>query len=279
MPELPEVETVCRGLAKALTGARVVEARAYRADLRAPLPADLAHRLKNRRFQAITRRAKYILIALDKDETLLLHLGMSGRMTIHQAPQAPGKHDHVTMRFDNGAFLCFNDPRRFGLCDLVASRDLAAHQWLRHLGIEPLSDDLTPEALLQRFKGKKTAIKLTLLDQTLIAGIGNIYACEALYHAGIHPERAAGSCTKAQIAKLIPAIRNVLNAAIAAGGSSLRDYVQSDGELGWFQNQFAVYAREGQPCPDCTCNPAKTGGIRRITQGGRSTFFCATKQK
>lgn len=278
MPELPEVETVCRGLAKALNSARIVKAETHRPDLRIPLPKNLAERLKGRRIQTIHRRAKYILIDLDKGETLLLHLGMSGRMVIGKERVRPEKHDHIVFHFDNGLHVHFNDPRRFGMCDLIKTKDLPKYKLLKHVGIEPLEKGLTPEFLATKFKGKKTTIKAALLDQRVIAGIGNIYACEALFHAGISPKRLAGKCTKEQLAKLPGAIRKVLNAAIKAGGSSLRDYVQADGELGYFQHHFAVYDREGKPCPSCVCDLSKTGGVQRIPQGGRSTFYCKTKQ-
>jgi formamidopyrimidine-DNA glycosylase len=272
MPELPEVETVCRGLAKALTGARIVSADVRRPDLRFPFPKNLAAKLKGRRVESITRRAKYILIELDKGETLVLHLGMSGRMVITQKTVKPDTHDHLIFRFSNGAFVRFNDPRRFGLCDLIATKELEKHKLFRHLGIEPLGKDLSPAFLAAKFRGKKTSVKAALLDQRLVVGVGNIYASEALFHARISPKRLAGKCSKGQIARLVPAIRKVLKEAINAGGSSLRDYVQADGELGNFQNRFAVYDREGKACFGC-----KTG-IRRITQAGRSTFYCPVEQ-
>jgi formamidopyrimidine-DNA glycosylase len=279
MPELPEVETVCRGLSKALTGARITEFEQHRGDLRTKLPKNLPARLKGRRIEAIQRRAKYILITLDRDETLLIHLGMSGRMVLsHDDKKLPAKHDHLVFHFDNGVTLRFNDPRRFGMCDLVADKDLPRHKLLRALGLEPLSPALTAKTLAAKFKGKKTSVKDALLDQRLIAGIGNIYACEALFYAGISPKRKAGACRKEQITRLVPAIRKVLKAAIAAGGSSLRDYVQADGELGYFQHHFAVYGRAGKPCPGCRCDAKKTGGIKRFAQGGRSSFYCPVKQ-
>jgi len=279
MPELPEVETVCRGLAKPLVGARITHAAAHRADLRAPLPHNLGTRLKGHKIIAVTRRAKYILIALDNNETLLLHLGMSGRMVLSHDDAPLQKHDHISLAFDNGVHTRFNDPRRFGYCDLVPTAKLSEHKLLKNLGIEPLSQDFIPAKLAELLKGRKTSIKAALLDQRLVVGIGNIYACEALFRAGIKPMRAAGKCKQPEIKILADAIRYVLNAAIKAGGSSLRDYVQADGKLGYFQNQFAVYGREGQPCPGCTCKVAKTGGIKRVPQGGRSTFYCTTKQK
>ncbi len=278
MPELPEVETVCRGLAKALTGLRFVEVEQHRADLRAPMPKNLAARLKGRRIVAIKRRAKYILIGLDNHETLLLHLGMSGRVIVSHEKTTSGKHDHLIFHFDDGAIVTFNDPRRFGLCDLIRDTDVSQHRLLRHLGLEPLEKDFTPEALAELLKGKKTSIKIALMDQRLVVGIGNIYASEALFRAGISPKRQAGKCRAQDIAVLVPAIRKVLNDAIRAGGSSLRDYRQADGELGYFQHHFAVYGRAGQPCPGCTCDTPRTGGIKQITQGGRSTYYCPVRQ-
>jgi formamidopyrimidine-DNA glycosylase len=279
MPELPEVETVCRGLAKVLTGARITSVDVRRPDLRVPLPKGLAARLKGQRVFKIERRAKYIVMELDGGDTLLLHLGMSGRMVIMHKAKKPEKHDHLIFEFDNGTYLHFNDPRRFGLCDLIPTTDLATHKLLRHLGIEPLGPDLTPAHLAEKFKGKKTSVKVALMDQRLVVGVGNIYASEALFYAGISPKRRAGSCSREQIAKLVPAIKKVLRAAIKAGGSSLRDYVQADGELGYFQHQFAVYDRAGEACRSCKCDVKKTGGIERIAQAGRSSFYCARRQK
>jgi formamidopyrimidine-DNA glycosylase len=279
MPELPEVETVCRGLAKACTGTRICSVDVYRHDLRMPLPENLAARLKKRRIEKITRRAKYILISLDNNETLILHLGMSGRITITQTASKAIKHDHLVFHFENGLHAYFNDPRRFGLCDLIPTKDLPQHKLFCHLGIEPLEPGLSPATLMAKFAGKKTSIKAALLDQRMVVGIGNIYACEALYHAGINPKRRASACTKEQIAKLVSAIRKVLKEAIKVGGSSLRNYVHTDGKIGSFQNRFAVYSHEHKKCPGCICHADKSGGIRRITQAGRSTFYCPTKQK
>lgn len=278
MPELPEVEIVCRGLAKSLKGKRIVAVEQHRLALRTPLPKNLAARLKGRCVLDVVRRAKYIQIFLSGDVVLLLHLGMSGRLLITPAAAKAGKHDHLVFHFEGNTCVKFNDPRRFGACDLVDAAKLPEHTWLRHLGIEPLGKTLTPVWLRERFKGKTTSVKTALMDQRLVVGIGNIYASEALFYAGISPKRRAGACRPEQLAKLVPAIRKVLKAAIAAGGSSLRDYRQTDGELGYFQHHFAVYGREGEACPGCTCAIRKTGGIRRMTQGGRSSFYCATKQ-
>ncbi len=282
MPELPEVETVCVGLAKVLVGMRFAQVEPRRRDLRVPFPPDLAERLMGRSVVSVTRRAKYILMELDGDDMLLLHLGMSGRLTVGPDNGAPpGKHDHLICRFAGGdgpVVMTFTDPRRFGLCDLLPKAVVSQHKLLRGLGVEPLGPELTPAWLGERLRGKTTTIKAALLDQRLIAGLGNIYVCEALFHAGIRPTRRAGLCSQAQIAKLVPAIRKVLRAAIAAGGSSLRDYAHTDGRLGYFQHQFCVYDREGEPCPGCACSLSKTHGIRRVRQGGRSSFYCATKQ-
>jgi formamidopyrimidine-DNA glycosylase len=278
MPELPEVETTCRGLAKQLVGRTLTGCTIRRAGLRIAFPARLAEAVSGQQVVAITRRAKYIVIELGNDQALLLHLGMSGRLLVQfDAAYDPLKHDHLVLDFDGGRVV-FNDPRRFGLCDLVPVAELPQHRLLKNLGIEPLGKELTADWLWQKLRAKKTSIKAALLDQRLIVGIGNIYACEALFHAGIKPTKRADQCTRAQIDKLVPAIKQVLTAAIKAGGSSLRDYVHSDGKLGYFQNNFAVYDREGQGCPGCTCNIKQTGGIQRVPQGGRSSFWCARKQ-
>ena len=281
MPELPEVETVCRGLARVLKGKRILRVELRRAGMRFPFPHGFSERLAGRKIIGVTRRAKYILVELDKDEILLIHLGMSGRLVFSKDDGAPhAKHDHVIFHFMNGgkSLLRFNDPRRFGVCDLVTKTGLAQHKLLRHLGIEPLGPELTPAWMKQKLCGKKTTIKAALMDQRLIAGLGNIYVCEALFYAGISPKRRAGACTSKQIGKLAPAIRKVLRTAIKAGGSSLRDYVQSDGNRGLFQNHFAVYNREGKRCHGCMCDVAKTGGIKRLAQGDRSSFYCPRKQ-
>ena len=281
MPELPEVETTVRGLRTALTGAVFDHVDQHRPALRLPLPPDLTQRLRGKRIATITRRAKYILMQLDNGETLLLHLGMAGRLVVAHKELAVerGKHDHLVFVFKDGTRLSFNDPRCFGLCDLVAKGELAAHRLLRHIGIEPLEKELTPAWLAARLKGKTASIKDALLDQTIVAGIGNIYACEALFYAGISPRKQAGKCRPAALQALVPAIRKVLNASIKAGGSSLRDYRHVSGELGHFQKQFAVYGNAGEPCKGCDCDLAKTGGVQRIRQGGRSTFYCQVKQR
>jgi formamidopyrimidine-DNA glycosylase len=276
MPELPEVETVRRGLAMALEGRRLDRVVVLRPDLRRPFPEDFAHRLEGRRILSLGRRAKYLTLTLDDGWTVLSHLGMSGRMLVGPADDAaPGKHDHVILHTDQGMRVIFNDPRRFGMMDLVSSIALAEHPLLRDLGPEPLEGSFTAQVLIARLRGRSTPIKSALLDQTLVAGLGNIYVNEALFRAHIAPTRDAGSVSSADAKRLVTAIKAVLTEAIAVGGSSLRDHRRPDGELGYFQHSFAVYDREGQPCPDCNC----TTGITRVVQSGRSSFYCAKRQR
>ena len=280
MPELPEVETVLRGLAPHLEGRVIARAEVRRPDLRRPLPPDLVQVLTGARVVGLRRRSKYLLADLDGRGTLLLHLGMSGRLLIeggatadyHRDPAILPRHDHVVLTTDQGTTVTFNDARRFGMVDLLREGDEPAA--FARLGPEPLSDDFTPEVLAAALKGRATAIKLALLDQRIVAGLGNIYVLESLHRAGIDPRRAAGRIGRARIESLTAHIRDVLSEAIVAGGSSLRDHRQATGELGYFQHSFRVYDREGAPCP----TPGCTGGIRRITQAGRSSFFCATCQ-
>lgn len=280
MPELPEVETVARGLALKMDGRRLVRVDQRRADLRRPFPADFVHRLTGRRVESVGRRAKYILIRLDDGLVLLVHLGMSGSMVVARAADAgpPGRHDHVVMTTDDGSVITFNDPRRFGLMDLVAEADLPRHPLLADLGPEPLGNGFSADILSRRLADRRSPIKTVLLDQTVVAGLGNIYVAEALFRAGIDPTRPAATVAGAPAERLAPAIVAVLTEAIAAGGSSLRDFVQADGELGYFQHSFAVYGREGEACRGCDCDVAVTGGVRRLTQAGRSTFFCPRRQ-
>ena len=263
MPELPEVETTVRGLARVLDGKRIASVQARRPDLRRALPVDLGQRLTGARVSGLRRRAKYGLIDTNRGDTLVFHLGMSGHWRVD--PSEIGKHDHFIIETDEGRRVALNDARRFGSLDLVPTGDLDRWPTFEALGPEPF--DLDPEDLRRRLKGRKAAIKLLLLDQGIVAGLGNIYVCEALYRAGIHPARAGGSLSLKRLKRLVPAIRDVLAEAIAAGGSTLRDFVSPDGELGYFSKAFAVYDREGQPCG---CG----GTVRRIVQGGRSTFYC-----
>lgn len=274
MPELPEVETTRRGLALRLEGRRIDRIEARRPDLRFPLPKDFAARIRGRRVEALERRAKYILIRLDGGLVWLIHLGMSGRMVLRQGwPNEIGPHDHVLFATDEGWTVVFNDARRFGMMDLIEPEALAGHKLLAGLGPEPLDAAFTADVLAAALRGKKTPMKAALLDQTVVAGLGNIYVCEALFRAGIDPRKLAGSVKPERLAKLVPAIKAVLREAVKAGGSSLRDYVQSDGELGYFQTRFRVYDREGQDCVTCS-RP-----VRRIVQSGRSTFYCGSCQK
>jgi formamidopyrimidine-DNA glycosylase len=275
MPELPEVETVRRGLALKISGRRIVRAELRRADLRRPFPPALAARLDGARIGALCRRGKYILIELDTDGLLLLHLGMSGRVTAGSESPPAGPHDHLLLTLDDGTVIRYNDARRFGTIDYLRRDEVARHPLLAGLGPEPLADGFDGAYLAARLAGKITPIKSALLDQRIVAGLGNIYACEALYRARLSPRRLAASIAGGRAARLVTAIRSVLGDAIAAGGSSLRDYVQADGELGYFQHHWAVYGREGEPCPGCNC----AEGVRRIVQSGRSTFYCAKRQR
>ncbi|MEE3626359.1 bifunctional DNA-formamidopyrimidine glycosylase/DNA-(apurinic or apyrimidinic site) lyase [Nitrospirillum sp. BR 11752] len=285
MPELPEVETVARGLALKMLGRTLVRVAQHRPNLRTPFPPGFVQRLTGRRVASIGRRAKYVLMRLDPgadggEDILLIHLGMSGSMVVSRGPAGvPGAHDHVVMETDDGAVVTFNDPRRFGLMDLIAEGQVDSHPLLAKLGPEPLGNEFDADTLSARLAGKMTPIKAALLDQRVVAGLGNIYVCEALFRSGISPERSAASVAGKDAQRLVPAIRDVLTEAIAAGGSSLRDYVQSDGELGYFQHSFAVYGRAGQACPGCDCDVARTGGVRRVVQAGRSSFFCARRQR
>ena len=277
MPELPEVETIVRGLRPQLEGRRLVRVIARRPDLRIPLPPRFADRLLGRTVTRLHRRAKYILADLDDGGVLIAHLGMSGQWLARRRETvgAPGAHDHVEFETDDGTLLTYRDPRRFGLMTLARADELDAHPLLAALGAEPLGNTFNGPALAGVLAGRRTPIKAALLDQRLVAGIGNIYACEALFRARISPKRLAASIPGARAERLAAAIRSVLGEAIAAGGSSLRDYVQTTGELGYFQHQFQVYGREGEPCPGCDCRTT----IRRITQSGRSTFYCGHRQR
>ena len=276
MPELPEVETVCRGLKPDLEGRVLTSVTPRRLDLRFPLPADFADRLVGRSVIGIQRRAKFILVRLDDASSLVIHLGMSGRLVVHNtAPPPAGPHDHVDFVTDAGATVRFNDVRRFGFMDLIKDDDLSRHPMFAKLGPEPLSCDFSAEILGASLAGRRTPIKSALLDQHVVAGLGNIYACEALFRANISPKRNAQTVPGKRAERLVDAIRAVLSEAIAAGGSSLRDYVQASGELGYFQHQFNAYDQEGKLCVKLGCD----GSIRRISQGGRSTFYCPKHQR
>ena len=283
MPELPEVETVRRGLQPHLEGAVLARVIQNRPDLRFPLPEDFVHRLTGARVNTLERRAKYLLAALDTGETLVAHLGMTGRFLVGEmkpggfAPPAGDdpKHTHLVFETDKGGRIAFNDARRFGYMDLVRTDQLGEHPYFRGLGPEPLGEAFNAAAFAAAVKGKSQNIKVTLLDQRIVAGLGNIYVCEALHRAHVHPERPAGALKPAEVRRLVEAAKQVLGEAIVAGGSTLRDFRAADGELGYFQHNFRVYGREDAPCPTPGCR----GIIRRIVQGGRSTFFCPVCQK
>ncbi len=268
MPELPEVETTVRGLARVLEGRRIASVEARRADLRRSFPKDLGQRLTGAKVTGLGRRAKYGLIHTDRDDTMIFHLGMSGSWRINRSEQE--KHDHLLLETEEGTRLALNDPRRFGSVDLVPTGELDEWPAFAALGPEPL--ELEARDVKRRLAGRRAAIKLLLLDQGIVAGLGNIYVCEALYRAGIHPKRAGGSVSLARLERLVAAIREVIDEAIEAGGSTLRDFASPDGELGYFSKTFAVYDREGQPCG---CG----GTVKRFVQGGRSTFYCPACQR
>ena len=276
MPELPEVETVMRGLAPRLEGRILTRVEARRPDLRWPLPADFAARLTGRRVLGLRRRAKYILVDLDDGTCWMIHLGMSGRMLLSQGVEpAAAPHDHVVLATDDGWWLRFNDARRFGMMDLWPTAEVENHRLLAGLGPEPLGNAFSAAVLESALAGRHTPIKAALLDQKVVAGIGNIYACEALHRAGIAPRRLALNVWGARAERLAGAVAAVLGDAIAAGGSSLRDHRQTSGELGYFQHAFRVYDRAGAPCPTEGCR----GTVRRIVQAGRSTFYCPSCQR
>lgn len=283
MPELPEVETVRAGLAPVMEGAVIAKATVNRPDLRWPFPERMAERLTGARVLRLRRRSKYILADLDRGESLLIHLGMSGRMLVSGDPlgrfvhdhPAPEKHDHVVFDMDNGARITFNDPRRFGAMDLLSTNSADEHPLLSSLGPEPLGNVFSESHLISQLKPRNLPIKSALLDQKIVAGLGNIYVCEALFRGGIHPARRTRNIAEHRLAALVPIIRNVLGQAIEAGGSSLRDFRQADGELGYFQHSFDVYGREGELCKTKGC----TAKIHRLVQSGRSSFYCPTCQR
>lgn len=283
MPELPEVETVRRGLIPSMEGQVITRADVNRPDLRWPFPDNMADRLTGATVTDLRRRSKYVLADLSTGETLIIHLGMSGRMTVsgdplgqfHHDHPAPAKHDHVVFHMGNGARVTFNDARRFGAMDLVKTDALSDHWLIKPIGPEPLGNTFNESYLTAKLAGKNTPIKTALLDQRIIAGLGNIYVCEVLHRARINPKCKAGDLSKSRVAPLVPIIRDVLSEAIKAGGSSLKDYRQADGELGYFQHGFQAYDREDHPCKTDGCS----GIITRIVQSGRSTFYCPKCQR
>ncbi|MDP3544977.1 MAG: bifunctional DNA-formamidopyrimidine glycosylase/DNA-(apurinic or apyrimidinic site) lyase [Phreatobacter sp.] len=294
MPELPEVETVRRGLMPVMAGATILAAEVRRADLRFPFPERFAERLAGRRVASLGRRAKYLLVDLDGDEVVIMHLGMSGSFRIAQAAAGgavvgdfhhersrDAAHDHVVLTLSSGATVTYNDPRRFGFMLMTERRALGEHPLIARLGVEPTGNDLSAAHLAGVFRGKAAPLKAALLDQSIIAGLGNIYVCEALHRAGLSPQRAAGTLvTKGgeptvRLERLVPVIREVIAEAIEAGGSSLRDHAQPSGELGYFQHSFHVYDRESETCRRCGDRHI----VRRIVQSGRSTFYCPACQR
>jgi formamidopyrimidine-DNA glycosylase len=283
VPELPEVETVRRGLAPVMEGQVIARAEVRRPDLRWPFPPQMAERLTGQRVERLRRRSKYILADLGSGETLILHLGMSGRILIsgemqgnfHHHHPAPEKHDHVVLDMESGARITFNDARRFGAMDLAPTLSVEQHPLLAGLGPEPLGNAFHEDYLVARLHGRNTPVKAALLDQKVVAGLGNIYVSEALYRAGISPRRKAARIAAPRVRALVPVIREVLTEAIEAGGSSLRDHRQTNGELGYFQHTFRVYDRAGQTCP----TPGCPGTIQRVVQSGRSSFYCPHCQR
>jgi formamidopyrimidine-DNA glycosylase len=293
LPELPEVETVRRGLQPVMEGRRILDVTLNRKDLRFPFPERFASRLAGRTITAMGRRAKYLMADIDDGNVLVMHLGMTGRFIIEQADltRIPGEftqtvnrlaaHDHVIFAMEGGARVTYNDVRRFGFMQLIPRTEIASHPLTRDIGIEPLGNALSREKLAELFEGKTAPLKAALLDQRLIAGLGNIYVCEALFRSGLSPSRAAGSIVRKNGAptpkaeRLTAEIRLVLEEAIAAGGSTLRDFAHTDGSLGYFQHRFKVYGREGEPCPNVLC----AGVVQRMVQSGRSTFYCRSCQK
>lgn len=282
MPELPEVETVRRGLAPVLEGALIKEAITRRAGLRVPFPEDFSARLEGNRIERLHRRSKYILIECTDGLVVILHLGMSGRVTIYKgglgadgiAPEI-GKHDHVSLITEKGDHILYNDPRRFGIITFTDIEEQNTHPLLKNIGPEPLGNNFNTDILIEGLKGKRSTIKALLLDQKLVAGLGNIYVCEILWRAGINPQRSGGSLSTKEATSLVPIIRDVLTEAIAAGGSTLKDYAQTDGELGYFQHSFKAYGRGEEPCLQKKCG----GTLERIVQSGRSTYFCPKCQR
>ena len=276
MPELPEVETVKRGLSPFLEGRKIVSVEKTRPDLRWPIPASLEHVLTGALVLKLERRGKYILWYTQDEMVMILHLGMSGRVLITKdSPKVKDAHDHLTFKTEDGFFIRYNDPRRFGFVDIVPLKNLAEYPSLAALGPEPLSNEFNASALRQKINKKQSPIKSVLLDQTIIAGLGNIYVCEALHRSGISPRRKAKNISESKTDSLVIAIRVVLQDAINAGGSTLKDHLQTSGEMGYFQHQFRVYSREGEECMKKSCS----GTIKRIIQSGRSTFFCGKCQR
>ena len=276
MPELPEVETVRRGLEGRIVGKRIAHAEARRPTLRIPLPENFAARMTGRRFERLERRGKYILAYLDDGAVLIIHLGMSGRITLQGAGAEPaGRHDHVVFRMEDGTVATYNDPRRFGLMTMCREAEVDEHRLLASMGADPLGNEFNGPYLAARLKGKRTPIKAALLDQKIVAGLGNIYVCEALHISGLSPKRKAHTVGPARANALVDAIKTVLTHAISSGGSSLKDHRQTNGELGYFQHAFRIYGRKDKACKRCgSAHP-----VKRLIQSGRSTFYCSHCQR
>jgi formamidopyrimidine-DNA glycosylase len=281
MPELPEVETVRRGLAPAMEGKRILRVETRRKDLRFPFPANFNQRIEGARLTRMGRRAKYLVGELSNGEALIMHLGMTGRFTVsgkapgqfHHEAGADAKHDHVVFEMSGGGRVVFNDARRFGFMDLWAADDIGAYPPFAGMGPEPISNAFSGAYLAEAFRGKKTPVKSALLDQTVVAGLGNIYVCEALFRSGIAPTKLAGTIRRDKLERLAVEVRKVIEEAILAGGSTISDFKQADGELGYFQHSFQVYDREGEGCVVCA-RP-----VKRMVQSGRSTFYCGACQR
>ena len=275
MPELPEVETIVRGLRNHLVGFTINSVDLQRKDLRFPIPKTLNKSISGKKIINIHRRGKYIVISNEANQTIILHLGMSGRIKIREINSKKDKHDHIIIKLSNNNEIVFNDPRRFGMIDLINNNNFANHKWISSLGPEPLESAFTESYVTDYLSSKKTSIKSVLLNQKFVAGLGNIYVCESLFLAGIAPTRVANTMNDNNIKNLIFSIRKVLNKAIKLGGCSIKDYVQASGEMGYFQQKLNVYGKSGKKCSICNCSTS----IKKITQNGRSTFFCSKKQR
>lgn len=279
MPELPEVETIKNTVEKAINGAQILSAIVRQPKLREPVPADFAERIRGAKIVGLKRIAKYMITELDNGLSIIWHFGMSGKIKIESAAeQTPDKHDHIIISTDKGNII-YNDTRRFGLVTLCESANLKNHHCFERIGLDPWDDNLTAEYLMTKLKNRKTAIKIALLDQEIIGGIGNIYASEILYKARVLPQRTSESVTKDEAQKIIDFTREILSESIKAGGSTIHDYKRPDGDIGYFQQKHCVYNKTGQRCPDCMCNNESSGGIRKEVMGGRSTFYCPVLQK
>ncbi len=283
MPELPEVETVMRGLEPFLHHQKIISIDVYSPSLRIPLSKKKLLSLVGYKITSLSRRAKYILVNFENQKTLIAHLGMTGSFTNYPPEKHKDihldRHDHVVITTHKNSKIIFRDPRRFGMIDVAETDNLPSYKPLQKLGIEPLGDDFNESVLKEKLSSRRIAIKTAIMDQSVVVGVGNIYASEALYLSSINPTTPANVISDKKLKILVDNIKYILNAAIKSGGSTLRDYRHVGGEHGHFQFNFSVYDRAGEPCPDCTCSLKRTGGIQRIVQGGRSTFYCATRQK